>query len=150
MLERALVLAARQLEQNRVGLVRDVPARLPEVEADRPRLQQVLLNLILNACDAMPDGGELRIVAKAAGEEIQVEMSDTGPGVSADAAAKIFEPFFTTKPMGKGTGLGLAVSRAAVREMGGDLELVAGSGSTFGSTLGATFRLRLTAWKGPA
>ena len=145
-LERALVLAAPQLEQNRVGLVRDVPACLPQVAADRARLQQVLLNLILNACDAMPGGGELRIVAQPAGKEVWMEMSDTGPGVPAEAAGRLFEPFFTTKPMGKGTGLGLAVSRAAVREMGGDLELVAG----VGSTSGATFRLRLTAQGGTA
>ena len=122
-IERALDLAAPRLEETRVSVAQSVPADIPLVRADATRLVQIVLDLILNACDAMPDGGELAFGSSHDEQRATLEICDTGPGVPADLAGKIFNPFFTTKPPGKGTGLGLAVSRASAREMGGDLAL---------------------------
>jgi signal transduction histidine kinase len=135
--ERAFELGAPQLEKARVGLVQSLPPELPLLAADPQRLVQVVLNLLLNACDAMPAGGQLSVSAQVADGFVVAEFSDTGTGIPDEIAASVFDPFFTTKPPGEGTGLGLAVSRTAVREMGGELELVDHPGR------GAAFRLRL-------
>lgn len=135
--ERALTLAAPRLEEQRVGLSQQLPADLPPVSADPSQLTQVVLNLVLNACDAMPKGGEVRVVAKRLDAEVTLTVSDSGPGVPNEIAERVFDPFFTTKPTETGTGLGLAVSRAAVREMGGELRLLPTSGA------GAAFEIRL-------
>ena len=134
---RALELAGPRLEEGRIGILREVPSDLPPVSADGAILTQVVLNLLLNACDAMPGGGEIALRAALEGDEEILVVSDGGTGVSPEIASKIFDPFFTTKPPGKGTGLGLAVSRAGIREAGGELELVPREGA------GASFRIRL-------
>jgi two-component system NtrC family sensor kinase len=135
--ERALGLAAPRLERTRISLSQSSPADLPLVRADAAHLVQIVLNLVLNACDAMLDGGELVLRSSHDGHFVTLDISDTGPGVPADIADRIFNPFFTTKPRGQGTGLGLAVSRAGAREMGGDLVLALSGGR------GACFRLTL-------
>lgn len=140
--QRALELAGPRLEEGRIGLAREVPPDLPAVSADAAILTQVVLNLVLNACDAMPDGGEIVLRAGLQGDEAVLVISDAGTGVSPEIASKIFDPFFTTKPPGKGTGLGLAVSRAGIRESGGDLELIPTDAP------GASFRIRLPLVKG--
>ena len=139
---RALELAAPRLEEGRIGIVREIPPDLPPVSADGTILTQVVLNLLLNACDAMPGGGEIALRAALQGDEAVLVVSDGGTGVSPEIASRIFDPFFTTKPPGEGTGLGLAVSRAGIREAGGELELVAKEGA------GASFRIRLPLVKG--
>jgi CheY-like chemotaxis protein len=114
------------------------------VKADRGQIEQVVLNLALNARDAMPAGGCLDIVtgdsAPAAGEQagparcwLQLAVSDTGTGMSPEVQAHIFEPFFTTKEVGQGTGLGLATVYGIVTQTGGRIEVssVRGEGSTF-------------------
>ncbi len=140
--QRALELAGPRLEEGRIGLVRDIPSDLPPVSADGSILTQVVLNVVLNACDAMPGGGEVWLRAGLEGNEAVLVVSDAGTGIPPEIAAKIFDPFFTTKAPGKGTGLGLAVSRAGIRESGGDLELLPGGGR------GASFRIRLPLVKG--
>ena len=118
------------------------------VTADRAQLDQVLLNLVLNARDAMPDGGELRITTRETlvsapravvlGELLQpgayaeLAVADTGAGIPPDLRDRIFEPFFTTKPVGHGTGLGLAMVHGIVRQSGGfiEVESTAGKGTT--------------------
>lgn len=136
-IERSLGLAAPRLERSRVSLTQFLPTDLPLVRADAAQLVQIVLNLILNACDAMPGGGELTLRSSHDDRVVRLEVSDTGLGVPNELAERIFDPFFTTKPQGQGTGLGLAVSRAGAREMGGDLVL-ASSGAR-----GACFRLTL-------
>jgi signal transduction histidine kinase len=118
------------------------------VEADPGRLEQVLMNLSLNARDAMPNGGELRFelsrtdfepgdeppVAKMSpGGWVCLVVSDTGTGMTPDVVSHVFEPFFTTKEVGKGTGMGLAQVYGIVRQHGGHvaLESEVGEGSTF-------------------
>ena len=106
---------------------------LPETLADPMQIQQVCLNLFLNALDAMPRGGTLRVATSLNGnrETIRIDVSDTGTGIEGSMREKIFEPFFTTK--GKGTGLGLAISRELMRQHGGSVEVAGtpGGGSTF-------------------
>jgi signal transduction histidine kinase len=95
------------------------------------QLTQVLLNLIINAVEAMPHGGTLTIAAAAQAGWLAIEVRDTGPGLSSDEIAKIFEPFYTTKS--NGTGLGLAVSYGIIQQHGGriDVNSMAGVGTTF-------------------
>ncbi len=121
------------------------------IEADRGQVEQVLLNLAVNARDAMPQGGTLAIETSladldersarrlqppaAAGHYVELAVSDTGTGMSDQVAAHIFEPFFTTKPAGKGTGLGLATVYGVVTGVGGGISIVSREGA------GTTFRL---------
>ncbi|WP_239140502.1 hybrid sensor histidine kinase/response regulator [Actinoplanes campanulatus] len=130
-----------------------VPSAEPVVvHADPGQIQQVLLNLAINARDAMPDGGTLVLEANAAaidGDELDMQpslpagtyarllVSDTGEGMTADVAAHIFEPFYTTKPRGKGTGLGLSTVYGIVSEAGGSLNVYSEPG------VGTTFRIYL-------
>ncbi|MHB8766337.1 MAG: hybrid sensor histidine kinase/response regulator, partial [Deferrisomatales bacterium] len=113
----------------------ETEAGLPRVRADRSLLSSALLNLALNARDAMPTGGELRVRAglEEGGARVAVQLSDTGVGIAPELHRRIFEPFFTTKPVGEGTGLGLSTALAAVRDWGGDItvESAPGRGSTF-------------------
>ncbi|MEO7330861.1 MAG: ATP-binding protein, partial [Minicystis sp.] len=102
---------------------------LPRVSLSRPRLVQVLLNLILNAAEVIPRaGGQVVIRATAAGEaRVRVTVEDNGPGIPAEVRDHLFEPFVTTKPVGEGTGLGLAVCRGLVEAAGGTLVAETGS-----------------------
>ncbi|MFN8028144.1 MAG: ATP-binding protein [Acidimicrobiia bacterium] len=104
----------------------------------RDQLEQVVLNLVVNAGDAMPDGGTLLLETAHRGNEFEgpyvvLSVSDTGVGMTADVQARIFEPFFTTKPIGEGTGLGLATAYGAVTQAGGRITVYSepGQGSTF-------------------
>ncbi len=106
---------------------------VPPVQAQGERLQQVFINIILNALDAMPQGGVLGIALSAADGRAVVRISDTGTGIRPDHLPHIFDPFFTTKGIGKGTGLGLSISYAIIKEHEGDIrvESEVGRGSTF-------------------
>ncbi len=107
---------------------------LRDVRADKRQLEQVIMNLVVNSRDAMPDGGEIRIVTEslrltepmirdraevAPGEYVSVKVIDTGSGISSDKLTKVFEPFFTTKRIGEGTGLGLSTAYGIVKQTGG-------------------------------
>jgi signal transduction histidine kinase len=108
-----------------VALETDVPASLPTVLADPNQLQQIVINLVVNAVEATPDGGTVRIAATTAEHEgrpgVHVVVRDSGPGIPADLRARVFQPFFTTKPPGHGTGLGLTICRDIVKEHGGTI-----------------------------
>ncbi len=103
------------------------------VLADAGSLSQVLINLLLNAAQAMDGRGALRLQALPDEAGVRIDVVDSGPGIAPDVRPRLFEPFFTTKPGGKGTGLGLAVSQSLVRSMGGTLEAkdAPGGGSCF-------------------
>jgi len=116
-----------------IYMVEDLGEHLPLVNVDRNQLQQVLLNLALNACEAMPAGGTLLVNSSSSNGRVVVKITDTGCGIRREQLDRIFEPFFTTKPVGKGTGLGLSVSYGIVQQHGGTLEVESeiGKGSTF-------------------
>src|SRR5207302_63606 len=103
------------------------------VLADPGAVEQVLMNLALNARDAMPRGGKLTIELRNAGPFVLLAVSDTGHGIPADVRPHLFEPFFTTKDPGRGTGLGLAVVHGIVTQAGGHVEVASepGAGTTF-------------------
>jgi signal transduction histidine kinase len=107
---------------------------VPSVLGDRERLQQLFLNLFLNAADAMPNGGELRIaLGTAEGGEIEVRVIDSGQGIPERDLQRIFDPFFTSKEAGTGNGLGLMVAKGIVTDHGGDIEVTSrlGHGTEF-------------------
>ncbi len=116
-----------------IYMVEDLGDDLPLINADRNQLQQVLLNLTLNACEAMPDGGTLLVSSSTADDRVVIDITDTGCGIERKDLDRIFEPFFTTKPVGKGTGLGLSVSYGIVHQHGGTLKVDSdpGKGTTF-------------------
>ena len=114
-----------------VEVVTDLEPQECLVEADSAQLEQVILNLVVNARDAMPSGGTIRIETRL-GEEVMLAVSDDGEGMEPEVAARAFEPFFTTKPKGAGTGLGLATVYGTVTQAGGHAEIDSrpGHGST--------------------
>ena len=137
-IESTLTMLAHKLGDG-VTVVRDYGADVPEVEAHAGELNQVWTVLIDNAIDAMDGAGTLTITTRAGGDGVQVEIADTGAGMSAEVAARAFEAFFTTKDVGKGSGLGLDTARRIVEEHhGGTI--------TIESRLGATvLRVRIPA-----
>lgn len=139
----AFRLSGGTLRQKAIDISFDLGAP-PEVKGSPVRLEQVIMNLIANARDAMPDGGSISVRTSTITDEkghgyALVSVSDTGSGISEDAMAHIFDPFFTTKEPGKGTGLGLSISRGIVRDHGGDIrvESIPGRGATFHMTIPA-------------
>jgi two-component system NtrC family sensor kinase len=130
-----LSLVEHQLKTARIHVVYE-PADLNPVILGNPgKLQQVFLNLFINARDAMPEGGELLIRAVVEDSKVEIAVSDTGTGISQDNVKKIYDPFFTTKVAGKGTGLGLSVSYGIVQEHSGSISVESSLG------IGTTFRL---------
>ncbi len=111
-----------------IKLITDFDPALLRVKADSSQLQQVFLNMIVNAADAMEGKGTLTLTTRNAPENdqdfVEVEFKDTGPGIPTENLEKLFEPFFTTKPVGKGTGLGLAVSHGIIQEHGGKITVI--------------------------
>jgi signal transduction histidine kinase len=121
-----------------IQMEKNIPADLPQISADTNQLSQVLMNLLLNAAQAMPEGGSITVSAQKVKfeESIEVAVKDTGIGIPADILPHVFEPFFTTK-RGKGTGLGLSISQAYIRSHGGDIRVnsIPGQGTTVRFTL---------------
>jgi signal transduction histidine kinase len=118
-----------------VSLIRNLDHRLPVVRIDSNVLKQILINLVMNALQAMePVGGRLLVESRVLNSsEVCVVVSDTGPGIAAECLTRIFEPYFTTKKPGEGTGLGLFVTRTLVENLGGRIEVESspGEGTTF-------------------
>jgi len=128
-----------------ISMATSVPDDLPDVAGDPGRLQQVFINLLMNAVEATPPEGQISVAAReweSGGRlGVSVTVTDTGSGIPADALTQVFEPFYTTKPAGQGTGLGLAISRDIVRDHGGSIVAQSRDGR------GATFTVWLPAYE---
>jgi PAS domain S-box-containing protein len=132
-----LSLLEHQLRTGRIQVRKELSATPPIVQGIEYKLQQVFLNLFLNARDAMPRGGWLTIVTRSAEGDAAIEVADTGSGIPADQLSRIYDPFFTTKDIGKGTGLGLSITYGILQEHGGRItcDSVVGQGTRFTLTL---------------
>jgi signal transduction histidine kinase len=132
-----LSLLDHQFKVGRVQVRKDLEPDGVVVRGVEYKLQQVFLNLFLNARDAMPKGGWLTVSTHANDQDATIEVADTGAGIPAEHLARIYDPFFTTKPEGRGTGLGLSVTYGIVQEHGGTLscESDLGQGTRFRLTL---------------
>lgn len=129
--ESALTIAAHQL-RDRVEVVKEL-GQLPKIHGVASQINQVLLNLITNSAQAMGEGGKLTLSSRRAGDQVEVDVADTGGGIPDDVLPKIFDPFFTTKPVGEGTGLGLSIVHKIVQSHGGTIKVRTApkKGSTF-------------------
>jgi len=126
-----------RLARHRIQVETTFAPSLPLVYADPDQMSQVLLNLVINAIHAMPEGGTLRLGLRPKGQQMTLTVTDTGHGIPRGDLEKIFVPFFTTKEVGKGTGLGLTVVQGIIQEHGGSIEVDSepGRGTTFTITL---------------
>lgn len=137
LLRRSLALLEHELAVKEISCFLSTESELLPVLADPHQLEQVFLNILINAVEAMPNGGSLTVTAavrhRQAGSSVEVSVSDTGIGIPSENLPRIFDPFFTTKEVGKGTGLGLSVSYGIVKAHGGllDVQSEVGKGSTF-------------------
>lgn len=129
--EDALRLVRHDPRARRVRFIVDVPAGLPALRIVEDHLVMVLVNLLINSLDAMPEGGRITIRAWSHGDQVRIAVSDTGTGMTEEARRRATEPLFTTKP-GHGTGLGLSISADVLRAAGGglDIESAPGVGTT--------------------
>jgi len=143
-LEAACALIEHQISLDNVVVTKGYDPHLPQVLADANQLQQVFVNIIINARDAMPRGGTLRLITRSLGDEVHIIFSDTGIGIPPENIKRIFDPFFTTKEVGQGTGLGLSVSYGIVEQHGGTIEVKSEVG------VGTTFIVKLPVMQGKA
>lgn len=138
-LDDTLMFVQHQLSMSKVRLKKNLEPSLPKVNGNTGMLQQVFTNIILNALQAMPQGGNLTVSTKITGsfgegkKGVEVAFTDTGFGIPSESLDKIFEPFFTTKKVGQGTGLGLSVSYGIIKEHKGEIKVKSevGKGTTF-------------------
>ena len=138
LVEETVAVSAQRAKYANVEMSTVFEPDLPTIRASLSELQQVLLNLINNALDAMEKtGGTLEIAVKHLGDDLWIHVSDSGPGIPEANLERIFDPFFTTKPVGKGTGLGLSICYGIVTRMGGEIDARSEIGS------GTEFRIRL-------
>ncbi|MBI2377882.1 MAG: PAS domain S-box protein [Deltaproteobacteria bacterium] len=144
-IEHAINLASNELKY-RARVVKDF-STVPPIRASDAKLAQVILNLLINAAHAIEEGhtdeNEVRVRTFTEGNEVGIEVSDTGKGIAEELRVRIFEPFFTTKPAGVGSGLGLSICRTIITSFGGELTLASSTGR------GARFVIRLPASRAP-
>ncbi|HUK53244.1 MAG TPA: ATP-binding protein [Candidatus Binatia bacterium] len=138
-IEETLTLVAHPFRAGHVSVIKEFEEALPAVNGSGNRLQQVFLNLFLNAKDAMPSGGMLEVRTSSQNGSVSIEVTDTGVGIPGENLHRIFDPFFTTKATGRGTGLGLSVSYGIVQEHKGRIEVRSTPGK------GTSFRLEFPA-----
>ena len=131
--EDSLEMFQERMTHGRITVEKAIEADMPSIQADRDQLIQVLINLVMNSLNAMPEGGRLRLSLAREGSHVCLGVSDTGHGMPEEIRSKVFEPFFTTKDFGKGTGLGLTVVKGIIEEHGGTIavESVVDKGTTF-------------------
>jgi signal transduction histidine kinase/CheY-like chemotaxis protein len=136
MIDGVIELLAYEMRTSNIEVQRDYHESLPKIMGDSHQLQQVVLNLLNNArqaIEAHQPSGRIRIATRADGSKVKIVIEDNGPGISPENLKKIFNPFFTTKPVGKGTGLGLSLCYGIIREHGGNISAqgAPGKGATF-------------------
>ena len=132
-INRSFELAAHSAQLQHVQVIKELDPTLPRISADFDQLQQVCTNLIMNAIQAMPNGGQLTLSTSTENSQVKIEVQDTGVGISPENMRKLFTPFFTTKREVKGVGLGLAVSYGIIQRHHGRIEVQSkeGEGTTF-------------------
>jgi two-component system NtrC family sensor kinase len=142
---RAQALVTHQYSLAQIELIVDTDPELPEISCDPDQIQQVVIVLLVNACEALGHGGSVTVGTRTlpAGQGVLIGVRDTGPGISSDVQAQIFEPFFSTKDDQHRTGLGLAVARGIVDRHGGTITVESKPGA------GAEFRVQLPLSTGP-
>ena len=141
-IEETVSTSEQRARESNVTIVLHLDQELPNVSASPSEMQQVLLNLINNAIDAIgTGGGSIEITSRFNGGYVEIDVADTGQGIPNELINRIFDPFFTTKPVGKGTGLGLSICYGIIKKMGGDITLNSSVG------MGATFHVHLPAAK---
>lgn len=140
-IEAAVTLARHTNASQNVALRFEPAGEPPEIEGDPELIKQVLLNLLLNAIEASPEAGQVRITAKVEGRQAVILIHDEGPGITPEAVSRVFDPFYTTKT--SGTGLGLAVAKSIVQQHGGELTAQT-------AQRGGAFRLQLPLQQGAA
>ena len=130
---RSLDLVAHSAELQHIEVIKEFNSSLPRLMVDFGQLQQICTNLIMNAIQAMPEGGRLTLRTSADNSQLKIEVQDTGCGISEENMRKLFTPFFTTKGKGKGVGLGLAVTYGIIQRHQGKIEVQSkeGEGTTF-------------------
>jgi two-component system NtrC family sensor kinase len=133
----ALSFIEREAAFRQVELVSDLATDLPMIRSDRAQLQQVFLNLLNNALDAVADGGRIMVASRPTGEAIEVTVEDNGCGIEQEIRDRVFDPFFTTKAPGEGSGLGLSICHTIMKGLGGTLTFDSEPGK------GTIFRVRL-------
>jgi two-component system NtrC family sensor kinase len=151
LLEKTLAVVKNTLLTKKIRLETSLAPSLPRVKGDPPELQQVFINLVNNAADAMQGGGVLKVATLLApdGKRVAIEFTDTGAGIPREAQAKIFDPFFTTKETGKGTGLGLSMSYGIITKFGGNIIFSSHPADEYPEKHGTTFTVYLPIISGP-
>jgi signal transduction histidine kinase len=133
--DKTVRLVKNELHLNNIKFSKKIEDGIPTMNVDRSGIQQVLLNLFINSIQAMPGGGELKVLTRLSDtlKEVRLDVEDTGEGIPADQLNNIFDPFFTTKKEGEGTGLGLSVSYSIIKKHGGRIEVKStlGQGTRF-------------------
>ena len=133
LVDEAVQLVNREAANKEIEIVRETETSIDTIWSDLYQLRQVLINLLTNAIDATGPGGRITVILEGTGEEVALTVRDTGEGIPKENLERIFEPFLTTKPPGKGTGLGLFVTRGIVDKLGGRIEVESqlGQGASF-------------------
>jgi two-component system NtrC family sensor kinase len=132
-INQTITLLENYARTNNIDIQTDLSENLPIIAGDQAQLQQVFLNLISNAIDAIGKEGQVVVVSSCSASHIRVDVADNGPGIPESKLKRIFDPFFTTKEAGKGTGLGLWVSYSIMEKMDGTISVKSqvGQGATF-------------------
>ncbi|MCJ7508737.1 MAG: ATP-binding protein, partial [candidate division Zixibacteria bacterium] len=132
-LDRCVQLVQHHLQLNNIKLVKEYRSKPAEVMCDKNQIQQAVLAILVNAVEAMPEGGTLTLRTKSDDESVLIEIHDTGAGISPIDLPHIFEPFYSTKKEGKGVGLGLSVAYGIIERHDGEIDVktAVGKGSTF-------------------
>lgn len=123
LVEETVSFLEKEAANHRIAIRRNLDPSLPEITTDSTQLQQVFLNILNNAFDAIGNDGAVTISTSRSGGQLAVEFADSGPGLPEEVLKKIFEPFFTTKKAGSGTGIGLAISYSIIERLGGSIEV---------------------------